>query len=137
MKLIDSVGGVTINLPNDMLWTDEMKWSALTAVNTYTVTGALIIQQALRLSGRPITLSYPDSEMAWVTRTTVQALLALAAIPARKFSLVLEYPADTRSFVVMFKQDGIPIEAEPVKGFQSHDPEDPFRVKINLIEVPA
>lgn len=135
MKLIALAGGDQITLSNDFLWEDEHKWVAPSAKEEYSLSGALIIQVAARLAGRPITLKYPDESMAWVTRSDLASLRQWAAVPDKRFRLVLEYPSDTREFLVMFRHSTDPIEAEPVKGFPEHSPDDWFRVTIKLIEV--
>lgn len=134
MKLIDQVTLQELALPNDLLWTDELSWTPVVATNTYTLTGSLIIEQGVRQAGRPITLQ-ADPDMAWVTRTTVETLRAWSAITDRRFKLVLQYPTDTREFLVVFRHDGDPIQASPVKGFPEHRPDDWFRVALKFLEV--
>ncbi len=136
MKLIDQVTLQELTLPNDLLWTDELSWTPVVATNTYTLTGSLIIEQGVRQAGRPITLS-ADPDMAWVTRGTVEVLRSWSAITDRKFKLVLEYPTDTRQFLVVFRHDGDPITASPVKGFPEHRSDDWFRVALKFLEVTA
>lgn len=135
MKLQQLVGGGVIALPNDLLWSDEYSWVPPTVKETYTLTGALLLESATRQAGRPITLSPPDEEMAWVTRSTLDQLRSWASSPNVAYKLVLEYPTDTREFKVVFRNSASPIEAEPVRGFPGHDPGDYFRVTIKLMEV--
>lgn len=135
MKLIDITTNAELSLPNDLLWRDEFEWTPVVATNTYTLTGALIIEQGVRQAGRPISLQAPDQSMAWVTRSTVQTLRDWSALAGRKFRLVFEYPADTRQFVVMFDHASDAIGAEPVKGFPSHASGDWFTVSLKFIEV--
>ncbi len=134
MRLIDQVTFQELALPNDLLWTDELSWTPVMATNTYTLTGSLIIEQGVRQAGRPITLQ-AEPDMAWVTRTTVETLRAWSAIAGRRFKLVLEYPTDVRQFLVVFRHDGDPIAANPVKGFPEHRPDDWFRVSLKFLEV--
>lgn len=136
MRLIDQVTLEELPLPNDLLWTDEFQWTPVQATNTYTLTGALIIEQGVRQAGRPITLA-ADPDMAWVTRATVQKLRDWSAIAGRKFKLVLEYATDVRQFVVVFRHEGDPVGAAPVKGFPGHADGDWFRVSLKFIEVPV
>jgi hypothetical protein len=134
MRLIDQTTLEELELPNDLLWSDEFDWSPLESTNTYTLTGALIIEQGVRQAGRPISLT-ADPELAWVTRTTVQTLRAWAAIPNRKFKLVFEYTTDVRQFLVVFRTTGDPIKSSPVKGFPSHKAGDWFRIELKFLEV--
>ena len=124
----------TVDLPNDMFWVDEHKWTPAVAKTTYSLTGALIIEGAAKLTGRPITLQ-PPSDMAWLPRTVVDTLRQWSATPNRRFKLVLEYPSDTRQFTVVFRHQDTPLEAEPVKGFPGHDSADWFKVTLRFTDV--
>lgn len=135
MKITAVAGGQEITLPNDLLWEDEFSWIPPVAKETYSLTGALIIETASRKAGRPITLRAPDDSMAWVTRAQLELLRTMSSIPEKKFYLRLEYPSDTRQFLVMFKQAGNPVEARPVRGFPGHDTGDFFLATIRLMEV--
>jgi hypothetical protein len=134
MRLIDQVTLQELALPNDLLWMDELSWSPVVATNSYTLTGSLIIEQGVRQAGRPITLQ-ADTDMAWVTRATVETLRAWSSIPDRKFRLVLEYPTDVRQFLVVFRHDSDPVQASPVKGFPEHRADDWFHVSLKFLEV--
>lgn len=134
MRLIDPSTNAAIVLPNDMYWVDEFKWQPRVANSTYSLSGALIVEEGVRLAGRPITLQPPD-DLAWVPRATVSLLRQWASIPAKRFLLKLEYPTDTREFLVIFAPDGEPVESEPVKGFPQHRTDDWFKVKLKFVEV--
>lgn len=134
MRLIDQTTLQTIVLPNDLLWADEFEWSAVESTNTYTLTGSLIVEQGVKQAGRPISLR-AEPDMAWVTRATVDQLRAAAAIAGRQFQLVLEYPNDTRTFLVIFDTTSNPISAAPVKGFPGHLASDFFRVELKFLEI--
>lgn len=135
--LLTPDGGSDIILPNDLLWVDEHNWSPVAADGDYSLTGALIIEKSLKLAGRPITLRSPGDGLGWILRPVVLALNSAAEDPALELILQLQYPADTRSFTVMFDHSQkSPVSASPVKGFPQHDAEDYFTVTINLIEIP-
>lgn len=99
-----TLGGVT--LPDDLQWTDEYAWSPVARASEYSLTGALVVEEAVKLAGRPITLA---GEWAWIDITTLADLRALAATPGWTGTLVL---ADGRSFTVAFREGGV--TAEPV-----------------------
>jgi hypothetical protein len=139
MKLILNTGTLAdqgvIALPDDLVWTDEFSWVPVVQKKTVTLTGALIIETGVRLAGRTITLA-ADPDMAWVTRSTVLALRAWAALDNRQFTLTLEYPTDTRSFLVSFDQESNQaIEAHPVKGLPQHSPDDWFTLKLKFLQL--
>lgn len=137
MKLVDQVTLTEYQLP-DLFWSDEFKWHPVVSQNTYSLLGALIIEPAVRLSGRKITLVNPQPDMGWITRLQLIALQTAAAIVGRKFTFHLEYPNDSRTFTVVFDhQDGRALEAEPVVGFPHVKDDEYFTVTLNLIEVPT
>jgi hypothetical protein len=135
MKLIDQVTLAEIQLPNDLLWEDEFKWSPKASTPSWALSGSLIVEHGIRLAGRPITLTPPDNEMAWVSRNTHELLRAAAAIPARRFKLMLEYPTDTRQFLVAFAPVDEAISGNPVKGFPEHEANAWFSLTLKFIEV--
>ncbi|MBU1564222.1 MAG: hypothetical protein KJ630_01170 [Proteobacteria bacterium] len=99
----------TITLPTDLWWEDETDWTPVDQETEYSTTGALLVDLATKQAGRPITL-VGDRSTAWVSRTTVLALMALAADPGLVMTLII----DTRSFQVMFRHEGKPVDAVPV-----------------------
>jgi hypothetical protein len=118
-----TLGGVT--LPDDLQWTDEYAWSPVARASTYSLTGSLIIEEAAKQAGRPITLG---GEHVWLHLSTLTALRVLADTPGWTGILVL---ADERQFTVAFRENGI--TAEPVF-FESPSgaAEDQWRVTILL-----
>lgn len=141
MQLTNLADGVTLALPDDLLWTDEHSWSPAVASVSYLLTGALLVQSALRQAGRPITL-VGAADMAWVTRAVVGTLQGWAAIPlagntggtggAGRFELTL---ADARMFTVAFRHFETAIEAEPVTGFPARAESDFYRLTLRLMEI--
>lgn len=130
MRLIKS-GGEQIDLPDDLLWTEEFQWSPVVAVQSYTLTGALVIDQAVRRAGRPISLVGP-ADMAWVTRQTVRTLHAWAAEADARAVLALR---DGRQFTVAFRHADGAIEAEPVLGLPAWRDGDWYRLTLRLVEI--
>lgn len=136
MILTDLVTLEQLQLPNDLMWVDEFNWSPVASTHTYTLAGALIIEQGVKQAGRPITLRSEQDDMAWVTRQTAQRLKAFSAIAGRLFKLKFEYPTDSREFQVMFSLDTAEaVTASPVKGFPGHQDGDWFKIAMKLLEV--
>ena len=135
MQLKNLTDGVTLLLPDDLLWSDEHVWSPAVASVSYLLTGALLVQSAVRQAGRPITL-VGAQDMAWVTRAVVGALQAWAAVPLAtstgRFELTL---ADARVFTVAFRHFETAIEAEPVTGFPARAESDFYRLTLRLMEI--
>ena len=85
-----------LTLPQGLRWADEFTWSPITQATQYSLTGALIIEQAEKQAGRPITLE-GGREFAWLTRTEVAALKALLDA-GEEMTLTLH---DARTFTVL------------------------------------
>lgn len=97
---------ITLNalpLPQGLLWNDEFTWSPLAQTTEYSLTGALIVEQATKQAGRPITLS-GSRRFAWITRAQAAALKTLLDTGA-PMTLTLH---DARTFTVL------PADAEPL-----------------------
>jgi len=133
LQTLDTVP-VVLDLPNDLLWVDENTWVPVVSTEEWGVTGALIIHVGTKQAGRPITLT-PQSDMAWVPRSTVLQLIAWASAPGVQYKLVLEYPTDTREFTVVFKTSENPVDATPVAGFPAHGSTDWYNVKLKFLTV--
>lgn len=123
----------SLTLSHDMRWMDEHSWSPVSAAKEYTLTGALIIDNAVRQAGRPITLQPPGSDMAWITRETVEKLRTWAAIPGLQCELTLD---DDRVFNVIFRHDEPPaLEATPVTQMATYDMADWWVVNLKMMEI--
>jgi hypothetical protein len=135
MNLKNLASGVTLTLPDDLLWADEHAWTPAVASVTYLLTGALMVQSAVRRAGRPITLEGPV-DMAWVPRSVLTTLYAWAAVPlgesAGRFELTL---ADGRVFTVAFRHADTALEAEPVLGFPARSDADFYRLTLRFLEL--
>ena len=135
MLLTNLATGGVLTLPDDLLWADEHAWTPVVASTAYLLTGALLVQSAVRQAGRPITLVGPY-DMAWVTRGDVETLYAWAASPlgetAGRFELTF---ADDLTFTVAFRHADTAIEAEPVLGFPARSDTDFFRLTLRFLEL--
>jgi len=94
-------GNYTLNLPSDLLWEDE-DWQPVTLDAGYSLTGALVIETATRLAGRPITLKSPDNQ-AVITGSQLNTLRTWAGIAGKVLTLTLR--GSTRT-VVFRHSDG-------------------------------
>lgn len=133
MNLKNLVTNVSLSLSHDLLWNDEHSWSKVVSNTEYSLSGALIIESAVKQAGRFITLQPPEPEMAWHTRDILDQLLAWASIPDLQMRLTLD---DGRVFVVVFRHQEAPvIESEPVTGIASSDPTSWWRFTLKLMEI--
>lgn len=77
-----------IELPKDLIWVDELTWSAVAQKSERGIFGTLIIDAMARNGGRPITLQ-GDGDSAWISRANLRALRAWAAVPGLRMTLRL------------------------------------------------
>lgn len=99
----------TVTLHDDMRWTNEFSWTPVQQATQYTITGALLVDTAVRQTGRPITLE-GDSTSGWLTYATLQSLQSLAAVVGAEMTLNLRGLART----VVFDHASGAIVATPV-----------------------
>ena len=125
-------GTTTVTLDHD--WIDEYDWSPVEQTSDYTLTGALVVEQATRQAGRPITLAPPRPDMAWTAKADLDRLRAWAETPGQQLMLTLE---DGRSYTVLFRHEDTAIDAEPVRGWRvpAGEPDDWWLVTLRLIEI--
>ena len=119
----------TVTLPGDLRWADEFAWSPVVQSAEYSLTGALIVQTATKLAGRPITLEAQRD--TWVTRDTVLAVQALADTPGWVGVLTLH---DGRVFTVAFRDDRV--SAEPVRHIAPLESGDAYTLTLKLQTLP-
>jgi hypothetical protein len=125
--------GVTeVELHKDLQWADEYNWLPVEQVASRSVTGAHIVQAALRIGGRPITLQPEDDRSAWMPRATVDALREWAATPALEMTLTINGTA----FEVVFRhQEGSALQATPVMHYDVMVDEDHYLVTLRFMEI--
>ena len=132
-----TVGGTVLDLDPDLYWTDEFDWYAIEQSAERGLTGALIIDEGVRLNGRPITLTPPDDNAAWMPRATLTQLQAWEADAGLTLTLSLR----STNYLVQFRRfDGAPIEARPVIFVADPQPGglgDFYLTTIRLITVSA
>jgi hypothetical protein len=136
MLLKNLATGDSLSLPDDLIWTDEHGWSPAVSSVSYLLTGALIVQSATRLAGRPVTL-VGAADMAWIARATLNTLYAWAGIPLSSNSGRLELTlTDGRVLQVAFRHQDTPIEAEPVLGIPARNDADYYRITLRFMQLP-
>lgn len=118
-----------ITLPDDLIWSDEFDFVPMQQQESYTLTGALIVETGLKQAGRPITLSGVDS--GWITRQTLKSLYAKLS-SAAVMVLTLQ---DARTFNVIWRNGQQPIEAKPVQENINFQDGDYYTLTIRLMQV--
>lgn len=125
-------GTTTIELSDDLYWSDEHTWHPVEQSAERTITGALIVSSALRVGGRPITLEPEDDNSAWLRLSVVTQLRNWAAVPGRTLVLTLRGVTHT---VIFRHHDGAGVEATPVVHFSDVDAGDFYKVVLRLMEI--
>ena len=116
---------------DQLQWTDEHTWDAVEQGQDRSLTGALIIQEGVKLYGRPITLA--SDEAAWFTKTTVDALQALRDQPGSVMLLTL--PTGATHYVTWNRTAGAPVEAVPLFRRVVYQADDLYTLTLRLITV--
>lgn len=123
-----SDGITTINLPPELQWRDEFAWTRVEHSTDYSLTGSLVVQEGVRQDGRPITL-YGGTGSAWATRSTIEALYALASIPNQVMTLNLWGTV----YSVIFRRPAI--EAQEIVRIANPTADQFYSLTLNLMEI--
>lgn len=116
---------------DQMEWVDEFQWDVVAQDQQRSLSGALIIQEGVKLYGRPITLS--SNGGAWFTLATVRALEAKRDTAQKIMPLTLP---DGREFYVTWNRtEGAPVEATPLFRTVAPDPDWLHELTLRLITV--
>lgn len=127
-----TINPTTVELPADLYWEDEHSWFPVEQTIERTITGALIVQNATRIGGRPITLRGEDERSAWINKATLDQLKTWASMPGQPMALSIR----GQSKQVIFRHhDGEAIEATPVVHYAEMQDEDFYSVTIRLMEI--
>lgn len=102
--------GTTVLLPPDLFWSDENNWFPVEQTAERTITGALEVQIATRVAGRPITLE-PFEAGAWMALSDLNTVKGWASVPGRV--MVLNLRGIGRE-VVFRHHDSDPVSAAPL-----------------------
>lgn len=119
-------------LPPDMVWADEYDWTPTEQSQTYALNGALVIETAQKLTGRPITLTSEQSS-GWIKKQILDQLYAKLALTT---SLVLTVQSG-ETFDVTWRSDPKPIDMKPIKFNRIMTQDSRYFGSIKLIEVTA
>lgn len=114
--LLQFEGQPAIELPDDLLWTDEYDWAPIEQAVEYSITGALIRDEMPKREGRPMTLAAGD-DWGWISRETLEQVYLLTLEPGARFNLTYR----GRPYVVAFDHVNKALQARPV--WDVSDPE--------------
>jgi len=114
-----------------MEWVDEWDWNAVEQEQERSLSGALIIQEGLKLYGRPITLS--SNGGAWFTLAKIRELEAAAAAAAAVHLLTL--PTGAQHYVTWNRAAGPAVQARPIHRTVNPGPDWLYELTLRLITV--
>ena len=123
----------TVDLPDDLLWKNEFDWNQNDQSQARTLSGAIEIQTAARIYGRPIRLQ-GGQDGGWITRATAKAIRALEADPTRV--MTLSGLNDEPDLAVMFdRTSGPAFESQMIMRFANPDDQTWYSCALRLITV--
>jgi hypothetical protein len=125
-------GTTTVQLPDDLYWSDELEWQPTVQSAERTITGALVIQSATRIAGRPITLQPLEQTDSWFTRQLLETLWAWATVP--DCEMLLSYRGITHN-VTWRHHEGVVIQATPIVHYRDVVPEDWYSATLRFMEI--
>ncbi|MCH7386627.1 hypothetical protein MMO39_04835 [Acinetobacter modestus] len=135
MKLKRNATNETVQIEDGFLWSDEFDWKPIEQNIERAIDGSTIIQEGKKKSGRSITLS-PNDGQGWIYRALLSKIKDWSALQGEQFTLIFEYPHDTRQFNVIFNHAEGAINAKPVMGFPTVSDGDYYEVTLKFLEVP-
>lgn len=130
MTITLSVGATSVALDPDLLWADEHTWSPVEQSVQRSLTGALLVDVAGCIGGRPITLQPEDDASAWMLYSDLAQLKAWAALPGQVMSLTLR--DQTRD--VMFRHQDTALEALALVHYRDVQNGDWYRITLRFME---
>lgn len=121
-----ALGGVVLS--RNLIWTDRMDWDPVVQTVTETAAGGVVIEEFVRLAGRPITLSGD-----WLKPETVDQLVAMKETP--EFREVLTLQDGSQYWVTWRHEDGA-LDADPVFALADPSKIELYAVVLRFLEVP-
>lgn len=121
----------TLELDDQFEWIDEFTWDAVEQGQERTLTGALVVQEGLKLYGRPITLAANGG--VWTPLSVVRQLEALR--DQRGLVMPLTLPGGATHSVIFNRANGQALEAKPIERLVEPGPDELYEITLRLITV--
>ena len=122
--------GTTLSLPQDLAWPNEFDWLPVVQRKEWGVTGAMFVDQGVKLAGREIVLS-SLGDGGFFSRLQVAQLHTWAALPNATFTLSLRGV----SYQVIFDHERGALEHEQVMYWSNPDPDDWCRATVRFVTI--
>lgn len=124
--------GEEYDLGGDQLeWVDEFDWDPVAQEQDRSLSGALIVQEGVKLYGRPITLA--SNGAAWFLLSVVRQLEALRDERGRIMLLTL--PTGAQHHVIFNRAAGAAVEAKPLWRQVNPGADALYEITLRLITV--
>lgn len=121
----------SVELDDQFEWVDEFDWDAVAQAQERSVTGVLLVQEGMKVHGRPITLQ--SNGGVWTPLSMVRQLEVLRDQLGRVMLLTLP---DGREFSVIFdRTNGAPLSAKQIHRTVNPGPDELYDVNLRLITV--
>lgn len=120
----------SVDLPDDLAWTDEFTWQQVLQTAEYSTTGALILDAWGKQAGRPITLVGAETR-GWCQRDTLNTLRTWASQPG--ISLTINLRGVSRS--VVFNHEAGALDAEALVDYADPNDGDYYVITIRFLEL--
>jgi hypothetical protein len=123
----------TVTLPEDLLWANEFEWNQNIQSQNRTLSGAMDIQTASHLYGRPIRLQ-GGTDGGWITRATALAIRALETDSSA--ILTLTGLLDQGPLAVIFDRgNGAAFESQMIMRYSDPDSQTFYSCALRLLTV--
>ena len=131
MSITLSYQSTTVDLPDDLLWTDQHSWSPIVQNVTTSISGAALVDVGAKIAQRPITLA-GDEGHAWIPYATVAQLKTWAAIAGCQMTLNIR----GTNYSVLFRHHDAPaVDLAPIVDYAAPDNQDWFAGQLKFMEV--
>lgn len=117
-----------IQLPTDLIWLDEYRWSGVQQQEAIMADGAIVVQADAQQTGRTITLAGGDN-YGWVDKATLELLRLKAQSAGLQMTLV--HNGTTRNVIFTAER----LTAQPVYEHSYPDESHPYSVTLYLMEL--
>lgn len=135
MAITLSNGTTVLQLPPDLLWVNEFRWSSVSQATERALRGALLIDVAERVGGRPITLAGGLNE--WMLRADLEVLYTWVRLPGAQFTLTHNEVERTVIFDHGTGEESNAIKlVAPVVDYSDPEPSDYYcSLELNFLEL--
>lgn len=100
---------LALTLPPDLIWTDEFAWQKVEQALEYGLTGALLIDEAVKQAGRPLTLA-GEVTHGWILRGALKTLKAWSS----QAGLQMQLTRMSETHTLIWSHEEGAIEAAPI-----------------------